>query len=303
MLCPFSPTGSAFPAEFVLVLPGMNNQNNDTTRSIGEIFTAFVEVVRRLRDPNGGCPWDLEQDHNSLRPYLLEEAYETLEAIEQKDDSELVKELGDLLLQVVLHAQVAKDRRAFDIGAVVSGISEKMIRRHPHVFGDKTVNSASEVLKNWEQIKQSEKPKEDQSALSGVPKAMPALLRAQRLGEKAANNHFDWENAAEVVEKIHEELNELQAELSQVELAVTSSKLSSDQSTRIKEELGDLLFALVQLSRKLGFSAEDALHGCSDRFAARFKTMESLIRQGEKPLAERTADELEALWQNAKRVT
>lgn len=275
----------------------------------GELFERFVEVIRRLRDPNGGCPWDLKQTHQSLIPYLIEESYEAIEAIEEHSDSQMTKELGDVLLQVVLHAQVAADRQAFKIDDVVSSVTEKMIRRHPHVFGDVKVSGSEQVLQNWEAIKLQERSQEEQptadakkpSHLDGVPKAMPALIRAQRLGEKAAHAHFDWRQAAGVWEKLREEFGEVEIEIETVrqEISVDGKpQIPTEAKERLKAEIGDLLFAACQLSRWLGISAEDALRSAADRFTDRFQIME---QQTSRPLAELTEDELEDLWQSAKR--
>lgn len=267
--------------------------------NIAAAFTHFVEVIAALRHPESGCPWDLEQTHLSLRPYLIEESYEVLEAIESGDDSELALELGDVLLQVVLHAQVAKERGAFDIEQVIRGVCEKMIRRHPHVFGETTVKSSAEVLKNWEQIKLSEGGKpvkaEVSPALQGVPAALPALLRAQRLGEKASKHHFDWSSTEEVWQKVYEELRELEAELP---AASAEHAQHSEAKKRATHELGDLLFALCQTARFLGINAEDALREGCDRFTTRFSTMERLLTR---PLSELNGAELEAAWQEAKK--
>lgn len=256
-------------------------------------FKRFVEIVARLRDPQGGCPWDLEQTHESLRPYLLEEAYEVLEAIESLDDAELCSELGDLLLQVVLHAQLAADRGAFTIADVVKAVADKMVRRHPHVFSEIEVSGTKEVLKNWEQIKLAERSAKSPdsarpSLLAGVPKALPALLRAQRLGEKAAKVRFDWDDLSGVLAKVDEELRELQAEL---------DVHSGNPTERFEEELGDLLFALCQLSRWCGVSAEDALHKSSSKFASRFRKMEELAPDA---LSNLDSEELERLWVRSK---
>ncbi len=259
----------------------------------GDAFSRFVEVIAKLRDPNGGCPWDLEQTHQTLKPYLVEEAYEVLESIDGGDDTNLAGELGDLLLQVVLHAQVARDRGAFSITEVVNAITEKMIRRHPHVFGETKVSGTKEVLRNWEAIKQAERAEERQgtstspeSMLAGVPKSMPALQRAQRLGQKAAKVHFDWNSAAQVLAKVDEEIAELKA------------ALSSNNQSEVIHELGDVLFALSQLARWQGFNAEDALHTAASRFSARFAVVEQLAPR---PLAEMNESELDLLWQEAKR--
>lgn len=275
-------------------------------------FSHFVDIVKALRDPKGGCPWDLEQTHQTLRPYLIEEAYEVLEAIEKGDDAELCAELGDLLLQIVLHAQLADEHGKFSINDVVSGITEKMIRRHPHIFGDVKVQSSQEVLHNWEAIKQTERQGNDGSKVSfltGVPISLPALLRAQRLGEKAAKANFDWKSVAEVWKKVEEEMTELQRELniflspekdapeshSSTDPAVV---LTQEQRACLEHELGDVLFSLCQLSRFLGLSAEESLRACCKRFEARFQEME---READGTLRELSEDELEELWQKAKR--
>ncbi|MBL7663417.1 nucleoside triphosphate pyrophosphohydrolase [bacterium] len=262
-------------------------------------FAKFVEIIAKLRDPNGGCPWDLEQTHETLRPYLVEETYELLDAIEDQNDQSLKEELGDVLLQVVLHAQLAKDRGAFDINAVTEQISEKMIRRHPHVFGDKQVTSTKDVLLNWERIKSEEgskvKTAEDKGPrfmLEGIPRGMPALSRAQRIGQRAAKVHFDWTSAQEVWDKIKEEMHELEVEINAVD--------SPNRKQRLQHELGDLLFALAQLARFLGFQAEDALHSCSARFTDRFHQMQALLPR---PIAECSLEEMEAAWQQIKKVT
>ncbi len=258
-----------------------------------ENFRKFVEIIARLRDPNGGCPWDIAQTNQSIRPYLVEETYEVLEAIDRADDGELKKELGDLLLQVVLHSQIAADRGAFQIDEVVALITEKMIRRHPHVFGTAEASTPEEVKTNWERIKLQEKRAdgEPETILGGVPKALPALVRAQRLGEKAAKFNFDWESIDGVWAKVEEELKELKAETARVEN-------DPERQQRIFEELGDLFFALGQLGRWLKVHSEDTLRAACDRFTTRFNRVEAMV---EKPLTEHTVDELEALWQKAKR--
>ncbi len=263
-----------------------------------ERFLRFVEIVRALRNPDGGCPWDLEQTHLSLRPYLIEEAYEVLEAIDEGSDKQLADELGDVLLQVVLHAQVADDRKAFAIDQVLEAVSEKMIRRHPHVFGDVAVANSGEVLRNWEKIKSDERianaePEEKKSLLAGVPPAMPALLRAQRLGEKAAKVSFDWSDIAGVRAKVSEELTELDAELA----AYAAAPDRAAARPRVEEELGDLLFSLCQLARWLGVNAEDSLRSASGRFVSRFEQMEALATG---PISELSSAEMEALWERAK---
>lgn len=251
-----------------------------------DAFQRLVEIVAQLRDPKDGCPWDVEQTHESLRQYLIEEAHEVVESITEAPE-DLQYELGDVLLQVLLHSQIAKEDGRFAIVDVIKGITEKMISRHPHVFGDVTVKTSADVLKNWEKRKQDELP-EGRSILDGVPVGMPALLRAQRLGEKAARVGFDWQEAKDVVAKIKEELGEL-------EEALTSKDANQEA---LAEELGDLLFALAQYSRKLGLVAEDTLQAANRKFTERFKAMEQ--SNGGAPLDELSNDKLEELWEEVK---
>lgn len=273
------------------------------TKDTAEAFAKFVEIIRALRDPVSGCPWDREQTHQSIRDYLLEEAYEFFEALEAEDDRELCTELGDVLLQVALHAQIASDRKAFNIADVIAAISEKMVRRHPHVFGDKSVLDSKEVVKNWEQIKVEERTQRSQdelrekikqtsnSTLSSVPQALPALIQAQRLGEKASTAHFDWKNKTDVWSKVCEELTEVEAEL---------AKQSSGNFhlAAMESEVGDLLFALCQFSRHLGFSAEGALRNACLRFKERFVELELSVNR---PLDSLSDRQLEDAWQEAKK--
>jgi MazG family protein len=274
-----------------------------------QAFREFVAVIRALRTPGTGCPWDLEQDHHSLRPYLVEETYEVLDAIDRGDDRAFREELGDLLLQVVLHAQVADDRGAFAVTEVVRGIAEKMVRRHPHVFGSVRVKDADEVRHNWEQIKAAEKEGKGESshaaALGRLPEGLPALLRAQRLGEKAAKASLDWSSSAEVLGKVREEFAELEDEVRSAGDELTAGatpaeagrRLSDERRARLEHELGDVLFSLCQLARWLGLNAEDALRACTRRFVDRFRRLE---RQAPRPLPELTRAELESQWQQAK---
>ncbi len=264
----------------------------------GENFEEFVQIVKQLRDPEGGCPWDLAQTNESIRPYLIEECYEVLEAIDSKNDEELKKELGDVLLQVVLHSQIAADRAAFTIEDVVKLISEKMIRRHPHVFKTEDVTpnlveakTAEDVKMNWERIKQNERKKagEDEAILSGIPKALPALVRAQRIGQKAAKFNFDWKEPKDVLAKVEEELEELKVEL---------KDFKNTNKERVASELGDILFALAQLGRWVDTHSEDALRACCDRFTERFNLVEKSLTR---PMPEYSVEELEELWQKAKK--
>jgi MazG family protein len=259
-----------------------------TARSAPEAFADLIRIMERLRSP-GGCPWDREQTHHSIKPYLIEEAYEVIEAIERDDDAELPEELGDLLLQIVFHAQMAQERGAFAIEDVVRAICDKMVRRHPHVFGDLEVKDAEEVLRNWSRIKAEERrDQEDTSALAGVPRAMPALLRAQRLGEKASRVGFDWQSAAPVLDKLQEELDELRAAL----------QLGDPEA--VEAELGDLLYAAANFARHADVNAEDALTKASDRFSRRFRYIEEQLAAQGKDIRATPLDQQEALWQQAK---
>jgi MazG family protein len=256
--------------------------------TVGERFEKLVGIMHRLRAP-GGCPWDGEQTHASIKPYLIEEAYEVLEAIDAEDDGELCSELGDLLLQVVFHAEMASETERFTVDDVIDAICDKMVRRHPHVFADTSVDDSAEVLRNWAKIKQHERRNSgDASALAGVPRAMPALLRAHRIGEKAATAGFDWSRPDGVLDKLREELAELEA------------AVAGEGAERVEAELGDLLFAATSLARHLRIRSEDALGKATDRFEARFRAMEARLHAEARELAAMTEDEKEEAWQRAK---
>lgn len=263
-----------------------------------------------------GCPWDREQDHRSLRPYVVEEAHEVCEAIDDGDMDELRAELGDLGLQIVFHAALARRAGHFTVDDVYTTICEKLVRRHPHVFATTVADNAGTVLKNWEAIKRAERAAANKgerapSALDGVPKALPALQRAQRLQAKAARVGFDWHEVAPVLAKIREELGELEREIlpHQGELSDPTQTPSGEGSTppsldraRIEDELGDVLFALVNLSRFLGIDAEQALQGTNRKFLRRFHHVEArLAEQGRLPTDSNLA-EMDALWEEAKRI-
>lgn len=255
-------------------------------------FDDLVALMDRLRG-DGGCPWDREQTPEDLRGYLLEEAYEVVEAIDSGLADPLREELGDLLFQIVFLARIHAERGEFTVRDVTRDITEKMTRRHPHVFGDSTASTSTEVLRQWEEIKRLEKAQDPgvalPSALDGIPRSLPALLRAERLGTKAARVGFDWSRQEEVLAKIEEELGELRA-------AVTG-----ETPERVAEEFGDLLFALSNLARHVGVHAEGALQGANDRFLMRFRRVETELRErGSDPSKETLAD-LEELWQKAKR--
>lgn len=254
-------------------------------RSFGHAFERLVGVMARLRAP-GGCPWDREQTLASLKPYLVEEAYEVLEAIDQGGVDEHREELGDLLLQVVFQAELRREEGSFDAADVAHAIADKLVRRHPHVFEHQGVKAVSEALRHWEQRKAEEK--KGRSVLGGVPKNLPALLRAQRVGEKASQVGFDWPGVDGPLEKIDEELAELRA------------AIATEDAAAIEAELGDLLFSVVNVARFLNVGAEDALRGTIDRFTERFQKIEKRLEAEGKRVADTPLDQLEALWQAAK---
>lgn len=256
-------------------------------------FPELVDVVARLRGPNG-CPWDREQTHESLRACLLEECYEVLDAIDRGDTGELRGELGDLLLQIVFQAQVAAEGGRFTLEDVIAEVIAKMVRRHPHVFGDATVADSAEVLRNWSRIKAEERaergPGADPSVLSGLPPALPALHAAARIGEKASRVGFDWPSPAAALAKVREEVRELE------------DAVASGDPARIEHEIGDALFALASVARLAEQSPEMALRRALERFARRFRTMEALLRQRHGDIHATSAAELDALWNEAKRL-
>ncbi len=258
-------------------------------------FASLVEVMHRLRSP-GGCPWDAEQTHQTLRPYLLEETYEVLEALDGDSDEDLRDELGDLLLQVVFHSELATERGAFSVEDVAGSIRDKLIRRHPHVFADAKVDSSEQVKRNWARIKAEEKartggePDTDKPTelLEGVPRALPALLRAHKLGERAARRGFDWPDAQGPLDKIHEELGEIAA----------ASSGGTEQE--VAAELGDLLLAVASYCRLLGHNAETVLERSIATFENRFAAVEREFQDGGKLLVDATPEELDAAWRRAK---
>ncbi|TWI53222.1 nucleoside triphosphate pyrophosphohydrolase [Halalkalibacter nanhaiisediminis] len=253
-------------------------------------FAKLREVIATLRGP-GGCPWDQKQTHQSLKKYLLEEAYEVLEAIDEEDDEHLIEELGDILLQVMLHAQIGEDEGFFSVRDVIEGVTGKMIRRHPHVFGELTVNDADEVVTNWDDIKKQEKGNtDDDSVLATIPKGLPALLEATKLQKKAAKVGFDWEDAAPIWMKLQEEIGEFMLEV----------KVNSEEN--MHKEFGDILFVLVNLARYYKIDAEDALLSTNRKFMRRFRYIEETSRQEGKILTEMTLSELDQKWEQAKQL-
>jgi tetrapyrrole methylase family protein/MazG family protein len=247
-------------------------------------FKTLVEIIARLRAPDG-CPWDRQQTHQTLRANLLSECYEVLEAIEKDDSAELCEELGDLLLQIVLHAQIARDNEEFEVADVIESIATKIIHRHPHVFGSGQAATAEEVMHNWEALKREERP-EGTSVLEGVPKDMPALAYAYEISRRAVRVGFEWENIEGVIDKLIEEVKEVKAAGSQEEKA---------------RELGDLLFTMVNYARWLGIDAESALREANRKFYKRFTYMEKLCRERGLSLDKLSFTELDNLWEEAKR--
>lgn len=264
--------------------------------SAGDWFEKLVAIQKRLRDP-GGCPWDIEQTHQTLRTYLIEEAYEVLGAIESGQDDKFVEELGDLLLQVTFHSQIASETDRFNISDVIQSIHDKMIRRHPHVFGEVQAKDSEEVLRNWQKIKTQERVEKEgaaagspkpESALDGVPKTIPATLEGMQLTKKAARTGFDWENAKGVFAKIREESTELE------------HTLEHGTAMEAEEELGDLLFAVVNLARFLHIDPEIALKRANGKFVRRFHEMERIAATRGRKFADVPRPEKESLWNTAK---
>jgi nucleoside triphosphate diphosphatase len=240
------------------------------------------QIVERLRAPNG-CPWDREQTHQSLKPHLLEECYELLDAIDAQDDGELKEELGDLLLQVVMHAQMASEEQRFTLDDVAEVTADKLVNRHPHVFGENRLPNSDAVLKQWDAIKRGEKDQR-KSALDGVPKNLPALAKAQKVQTKAARVGFDWQEPNEVLAKIHEEIEEI----------------DSASGKELADEIGDLFFAVVNFARQHKLDAEQLLAGATAKFSKRFQAMESLAEARGLELSKLTLEQMEALWNEVK---
>lgn len=250
-------------------------------------FDTLMELMRRLRGP-GGCPWDAEQSHESLKRYLLEETYEVMEAIDADSTPMLREELGDLLLQVVFHSVIAEERGEFDIDDIIDTLNDKLIRRHPHVFTDLKVKDIEQLIENWEKIKKMEKGATRESVLSGVPSHLPALLKAQKISEKAARVGFDWSHADQVFAKVIEELKEFE-----------ETMLEGNQE-RMEAELGDLLFALANLGRFLSLNPEDALRKTIARFMKRFEHIEKSLHAANREIRDTSLEDMERLWEEAK---
>jgi len=289
----------------------------------GELFERAVSIMARLRGP-GGCPWDREQTFDSIKPYTLEETYEVLEAIDNRDWDELQGELGDLLLQVLFYSQMASEEQRFSINEVLERLSSKLVNRHPHVFGDVTAETSADVLRNWEALKAEEKKKrleagggksalaeKPESVLAGVSSAMPALLEAHKLSSRAAHVGFDWPEIGGLFEKLEEEAQELRAELRELPVPPAPAgrglagsgkpHIPEELRPRIEEEVGDMFFVLVNIARYLSLDPESALKKTNRKFKRRFQWMEEqLLTSGRGP-KDASMDELEGLWQQAKK--
>jgi MazG family protein len=249
-------------------------------------FENLCEIVAKLRAP-GGCPWDREQTHESLLPAVIEEAYEVTEAARAKNDAHFCEELGDLLLLVVMHAEIASEAGRFNIDEIIRDISDKLIRRHPHVFGTSDARDSGAVLKQWEAIKREEK-KADSHYLASLPRALPALMRAQKAQSKAARVNFDWTEVRDVVAKVEEELREMREAIAALD------------RTRIEDEIGDMLFAVVNLARKCKIDAESALQGGTDKFVTRFNQLEDEVKARGKELGDVDLSEMDEIWNRIK---
>jgi tetrapyrrole methylase family protein/MazG family protein len=250
-------------------------------------FDELVQLMTRLRAP-GGCPWDRKQTLPDLKPFVIEESYEVVDAIDQDDRAALAEELGDLLLQAVFIAEITREEGTFDIYDAITAIHDKLVRRHPHVFGDVVAGDAEQVLVNWEKLKQDERKAENKSVLSGVPQAMPALLKASRLTEKAARVGFDWRRTDDVFDKLDEEIGELR------------EAVASGDAQNIHDEIGDLLFTIGNIARKVNVNPEEALQSTNRKFMRRFEHMEARVREREQNLDQLELEEMDRLWDDAK---
>jgi MazG family protein len=262
-----------------------------------ESIETLLEVMARLRHPTTGCPWDRKQDFHTIAPYTIEEAYEVADAISRGDTEALVDELGDLLFQVVFHAQMASEKAAFNFGDVVAAVVEKMIRRHPHVFGDERVDHVKAQSLSWEAHKARERKQrgsgnQEESLLDHVPEGLPAVKRAQKLQKRAATAGFDWPSAMEVIPKLEEEISELRQAMEE-----------DAPAAWVAAELGDLIFSCINLARHLNIDAEMALRNSNTKFESRFKYIERTLARDGRSVAETDSDTLEALWDEAKRST
>ncbi|MEA1972166.1 MAG: nucleoside triphosphate pyrophosphohydrolase [Candidatus Cloacimonadota bacterium] len=252
-------------------------------------FDELIEIVKKLRNPKDGCPWDIKQTSKSLIPNFIEELYETVEAIENEDYSEIKEELGDLLLHIVFQALIGEEKNELNFNEILQNINNKLIRRHPHVFDNLNVANVQEVQKNWELIKQNEKKATRHSVIDGIPKSMPALIIAYRMQEKAASVGFDWPSSEPVLDKIREEIDELEVEI------INKNK------ELMEEEMGDLLFSIVNLCRKHEIDSESALRIANKKFEQRFKQIEKYYKENNLDIKNSTLEQLDEIWENVKK--
>src|SRR5438270_1911637 len=250
-------------------------------------FDELVVLMTKLRGPDG-CPWDRKQTFESLKPFIVEESYEVVDAIDRGDRAALAEELGDFLLQAVFVAEITRAEGSFDIDDVITAIHDKLVRRHPHVFGEVEAKDAEQVLVNWEKLKNEERKAENKSVLAGVPQSLPALLKGSRLTEKAARVGFDWRRTEDVFSKIEEEIGELR------------EAIASGDASHIEDEVGDLLFTIANIARKLNVNAEEALQSTNRKFSRRFESMESRVRETGRNVDQLSFEEMDALWDEAK---
>jgi MazG family protein len=262
-------------------------------------FQQLCQIVARLRAP-GGCPWDREQTHELLLPALIEEAYEIAGALRAKDDANFREELGDLLLLIVMHAEIARESGRFNIDNVLGDVTEKLVRRHPHVFGKSDARDSGAVLKQWEAIKRTEK--EDKHYLDGLPAALPALMRAQKAQSKVARVNFDWTEVRDMIAKVEEELSELKHAIASQDKSARG-RIRPKGEHAIEDEVGDLLFAVVNLARKCKLDAENTLQAATDKFVARFNRLEDELQARSKRLGDADLAELDEIWNEIKKMT
>lgn len=253
---------------------------------------ALIAVIQKLRDPNGGCPWDLKQTHETLLKYLIEESYEFIAAVEGKNQKEMCEELGDVLLQVILHATIAEQSKNFNLEQVAKGLKEKLIVRHPHVFGDTKVSSSDEVVENWQKIKAETKGKVE-NFIGEKDLALPALMSANHIGKKTREIKFDWDNPSQVAYKVEEEWQELKEEL---------ASLPRINKERVAEELGDVLFSMAQLARHLDIDPELALRSANKKFVGRFNKMEGLINKAGLEIKKMNQEQMDVYWLKVKEI-
>jgi tetrapyrrole methylase family protein / MazG family protein len=270
-----------------LALLWRTDSDDATGGTMKKSFDDLVELMTRLRAP-GGCPWDREQTFSSLKPFVIEEAYEVVDAIDRDDRDALREEIGDLLLEAVFLAEIAREEGSFDAGDAITAVHDKLVRRHPHVFGEVEAKDAETVLSNWEKLKSAERKAEEKGLLSGVPTSLPALLKASRLTEKAARVGFDWRHAGDIFAKIEEEVAELR------------DAVEKNDTSGIEEEVGDLLFTIVNIARRMDVNAEEALQATNRKFMRRFNEIEKSVQESSRTFEQLTLEEMDALWDEAK---